>query len=104
LLTIVRRVARAKDPTVTLKLTADELRRRYTEHETKPSETRGLLEFLLGIAGDDDIGPIRGSKSEDCAPEMFRIIRRDVERLGWDGSEKRRPITAVVSRIAQWMF
>jgi hypothetical protein len=32
---------------------------------------------------------------------MFRIIKRDVEQLGWDGAGKRRPIAAVVSRVAQ---
>ncbi len=103
LLAVVRRAGKLHAPDVRLRLTVRELRSSYEAHRSLAQKPRGLLEHLLKLAARDDIGPIRCSKSKDCAAEMFRIIQRDVQRLGWDEVAKKRPIAGVVIRLGQYV-
>lgn len=105
LVRMVERIGRKRDPNVRLRLSGRELRRRYEEHKQRAqaarTEPRGLAEYLLGIAGDEHIGPIRGSKSQDLAREMVELLKEEVAQKGWEEAAKKRRVLRVVMRVGR---
>jgi len=101
LVRMVERIGRDHDPNVRLRLTGRELRRRYEEHKQRAPEPRGLAEYLLTIAGDERIGPIRGSKPQDLAREMAQLLKAEVAQKGWEEAAKKRRVLRVIISVGR---
>jgi hypothetical protein len=101
LVRMVERIGRRQDPDVRLRLTGKQLRRRYEDHKQRAPQPRGLAAYLLGIAGNPSIGPIRGSKSEDLGREMAELLKAEVDEKGWEAAANKRRVLRLVAGIGR---